>query len=52
MCSSKFLNPVKFPMFPVLALKTMKNNVENFPRSLKYDAKHWALVLLITPTGF
>ena len=55
---SKFLGPVKFFMvfssksFHGLALKNMKNNVENFPRSLKYDAKHGALVLLIAPTRF
>ena len=58
MCSSKFPGPVKFFMvfssksFHGLALKNMKNNVENFPRSLKYDAKHGALVLMIAPTRF
>ena len=49
MCRSKFPGPVKFSMFfsskffPGVALKTIKNNIEDFPRSLKYDAKqyHW-----------
>ena len=29
---------------PVLAWKTTKKNMEHFPGSPKYDAKHWAII--------
>ena len=49
MFSIKFLGPVIFSVIFFLKLVlTNKKNIENFPGSPKYDAKHWAFVQLGT----
>ena len=53
MCSIKFLwVPWNVPCFSsqsfllLLAWQTTEKNLENFPGSLKYDAKHWDIQLI------